>query len=228
MDALWPARITCRRGKPSTRAPTKLGKMDSVRYSRALLCPQGGATVCVSPDDTHRDRPSATRHGSPLSCDARSIGKAGAMLLQPVRISRPDLRQEVHAVVDLVMEADHARALPLTELVRMLGVQVAPGFRRQLAERGNLILDEDRFINDGPSIRRKVRLVGIELQLEIAPELSGVLVRNDDRVQLRFASGSSVRFSKLMLRLELKSLHMDRDGIRVDFGRRGQVFVDVS
>ncbi len=149
------------------------------------------------------------------------------MLLQPVRIARPDLREEVHAVLELVLDQDDPRSLPLTELVRMLGVQLAPGFRSQLADRGDLVLGDDRFSNEGPVIRRRVRLVGIELDLNIPATLAGVLVRGEDLVRLRFHAGSSVRFSKLLVKLELKTLSISRDGIRVDFGGRGRVFVDV-
>jgi hypothetical protein len=149
------------------------------------------------------------------------------MLLQPVRIARPDLQEEVHAVREMILDASDPRALPLTELVRMLGVRLAPGFRAQLAARGDLHLGDDRFENQGPAIHRKVRLVGIELDLNIPPSLAGVLVREPERVRLRFHSGSSVRFSKLMVRMELRSLSIDEEGIRVDFGKRGRVFIDV-
>jgi hypothetical protein len=148
------------------------------------------------------------------------------MLPLPVRIHRPDLQGEVQAVLHQ-LRAPAGQRLPLAELVRLLGIRVAPAFQAQLAARGDLHLDEQQFRNEGPAIQRRVRLVGVDLDLQIPPSLHGQLDRPSAGVGLRFDPGASVRLGRLLMRLELRALHLDADGIRVDFGSRAEVHVDV-
>lgn len=150
------------------------------------------------------------------------------MLLQPVRISRPDLRDEVRALIDLVCHRPDGGTVPLTELVRILGISIAPAFHERLASRGDLVLQPDRFHNAGPSIRRRVRLVGFEVTLDIAAQLSGRLVRFPDSFQLAFDPDHTVAVSKFLFNVQLRHLDLNPDRIFVDFAGAQDVFIDIA
>ena len=149
------------------------------------------------------------------------------MLLSPVRVSRPELRGEVLELVDRVQGNPDAAAFPVVELVRLLGIQVAPAFHEQLAKRGDIHFDHDRFRNDGTSIRRRVRLGGVEMNLQVASQLQGALERGPDCIRLTFDKGHSVQLSKLVLRARLHSLAVHRDHIDVDLRGGGGLRIDL-
>ncbi len=148
-----------------------------------------------------------------------------AMLRRPVRISRPDLAPEVRNLVDLVCAEPDGRLIPLTELVRILGITIAPDFHRCLSTRGDLMLHRDAFENSGPAIRRRVKLVGFEVNLTIAPELRGRLVRFADSFQLEFEPDRSVAVSKFLFNVELRRLDLNHERIFVDFAGAQDVFI---
>jgi hypothetical protein len=150
------------------------------------------------------------------------------MLRRPVRISRPDLGDEVRKLVDLVCAEPDGRHIPLTELVRILGITIAPEFRQRLSTRGDLVLHPDSFENVGPAIRRRVRLVGFEVNLDIAPHLRGRLVRFPDSFQLAFQPDHSVAVSKFLFNVELRNLDLNHERIFVDFAGAQDVFIDLG
>ncbi len=150
------------------------------------------------------------------------------MLLQPVRISRPDLREEVGELIDLVCHRPDGGRVPLTELVRILGISIAPAFHARLAARGDLVLQPDRFHNQGPAVRRRVRLVGFEVNLDIAPQLSGRLTRFPDSFQLAFDADHTVAVSKFLFNVQLRHLDLNPDRIFVDFAGAQDVFIDLG
>ena len=139
------------------------------------------------------------------------------MRLQPLKISRPDLREEVGKLVRRVCAHGPGQRLPLEELLRVLGVRVAPAFHTQLLSRGDLILHEDRFENDGPPIERKVRLLGFDVNLDIGAHLRGQIHREEGSFSLRFTSGASVTATKLFFRIELRTIQLHPDHIAVHF-----------
>lgn len=150
------------------------------------------------------------------------------MLLQPVRISRPDLRDEVRSLVQLVCHNPDGQRVPLTELVRILGITIAPAFRDRLAARGELVLHPDRFENEGPPIRQRVTLVGFGVTLDIAPHLRGRLVRFTDSFQFAFEPESSVSVSKFLFNVELRHLDLNHDRIFIDFAGAQDVFIELG
>ena len=138
------------------------------------------------------------------------------MLISPVRVSRPELRENVADLVRRVQENPETASFPMVELVRLLGIQVAPEFHDQLTARGDIRFHEDRFQNEGEAIRRRVRLGGVEMNLVVAADLQGDLIRSEGAVRLTFDAGHSVRLSKLLIRARLHSLGVFHDHIDVD------------
>ena len=149
------------------------------------------------------------------------------MLLEPVRIRRPDLRDEVRDLIAMVCADGPHQEIPLTELVRILGISIAPDFQDQLAERGDLRLLPDRFENEGPEILRKVRLLGFDVKLVIPPRLSGQLRRQDGGFALDFRPGQSVAIRKLLFHVQLRQLELSEERIFVDFTGAQDVFIDL-
>ena len=147
------------------------------------------------------------------------------MLLEPVRLSRPDLQDEVRGLVQMVCGGDTDQQVPLPELVRILGITLAPGFHQQLADRGDLALRGESFENRGPDIRRKVRLVGFDVSLQIPPLLQGRLTRFADSFQLAFEPDHTVLISKFLFRVQLRRLDVNRERIFVDFAGAQDVFI---
>jgi hypothetical protein len=150
------------------------------------------------------------------------------MLLEPVRIKRPDLRAEVRDLVELVADCGAGHEIPLTELVRILGITIAADFHQQLADRGDLRLQESRFVNRGPVIKRKVRLVGFDVTLRIPERLTGRLTRFHDSFQLAFEPDHSVAISKFLFSVQLRHLDLNRERIFVDFAGAQDVFIDLA
>ena len=138
------------------------------------------------------------------------------MLISPVRVSRPELRAKVLELVRRVREQPDCASFPMVGLVQLLGIQVAPEFHEQLEARGDIRFDRERFENTGEAIRRRVRLGGVEMNLAVAADLRGDLVRGEDSVRLTFEPGHSVRLSKLLIRARLHSLGVFQDHIDVD------------
>ena len=150
------------------------------------------------------------------------------MFRRPVRISRPDLGTEVRNLVDLVCAEPEGRRLPLTELVRILGITIAPEFHRLLSDRGDLFLHPDRFENEGPIIQRRVRLVGFDVNLEMASRLRGRLERRQQSFRLVFEPGHSVVVSKFLFQVQLRNLDLDHETIFVDFAGAQDVIIDLG
>lgn len=149
------------------------------------------------------------------------------MLLEPVRLSRPDLQGEVEDLVRMVCGGDPHQEIPLPELVRILGITLAPAFQQQLADRGDLALRDGAFENRGPDIRRKVRLVGFDVTLRIPPLLGGRLTRFSDSFQLAFEPDHTVLISKFLFRVQLRRLDVNRERIFVDFAGAQDVFISL-
>jgi len=150
------------------------------------------------------------------------------MFRRPVRISRPDLGTEVRTLVGLVCAEPAGQRLPLTELVRILGISIAPAFHQRLSDRGDLVLGPDRFENSGPPIERRVRLVGFEVHLDIAARLTGRLTRCPDSFQLAFEPGRSVAVSKFLFNVQLRHLDLNHERILVDFAGAQDVVIDLG
>lgn len=149
------------------------------------------------------------------------------MLLEPVRLKRPDLRDEVSDLVQMVCAGAAHKEIPLTELVRILGITIADDFHSQLANRGDLALTASSFHNQGPDIRRKVRLLGFDVALQIPPRLTGRLTRFSDSFQLAFEPDHSVLISKFLFRVQLRHLDLNRERIFVDFAGAQDVFIEL-
>jgi len=149
------------------------------------------------------------------------------MLLSPVRVARPELRDQVLELVEHVQSAPESALFPVVELVRLLGIQVAPAFHAQLTARGDIHFRQDRFRNAGDAIKRRVRLGGVEMNLLVAAELRGALLRTDDYIRLTFEKGHSVQLSKLVLRARLHSLAVHTDHIDVDLRGGGGLRIDL-
>ena len=149
------------------------------------------------------------------------------MFFEPVRIRRPDLRREVSALITL-LQSPAGSGVPLTELVRVMGISISAGFQGQIAARGALHLSHERFHNDGPAIRRPVRLLGTEVQLHIAESLSGSLERRPEGPRLRFEPHNSVSISKLLFRTWLRQLDLSEEQVRVDFAGAQDLLIDLK
>ena len=134
-----------------------------------------------------------------------------------MNISRPDLRDQVGLLVQRVCETEPTQRLSVEELIRILGVRVAPVFHGQLAARGDLLLHADRFENVGPAITRKVRLLGFDVQLDIGDHLGGHISRGPAGFTLRFHRGASVTAHKLFFRVELRQVDIQTDHIKICF-----------
>jgi hypothetical protein len=150
------------------------------------------------------------------------------MFREPLRISRPALKNEVRALVDLVCHRPEGHTLPLEEIVRMLGIRLAPRLQEELRSRGDLHFAADHFRNQGPPIERKVRLMGFDLQLHIAPELRGTLQRFSHSFQLGFEPDHSVSGSKFLFQFELRRMDLSYDRIFVNFAGAQDVFIDLG
>ena len=150
------------------------------------------------------------------------------MFRKPIRIQRPDLRDEVHELVDQVAVTRVAEKMPVEELLRVLGLRVAPDFHDQLVSRGDLFLGEETFHNSGEEIRRQVTLLGIGVNLYIPPVLSGSIARFSNSFQLVFREDYSVTASKLLFALELRHLDVSRERIFADFHGASDLYIDLS
>ncbi len=149
------------------------------------------------------------------------------MFFEPVRIRRPDLRSEVSDLIGL-LQSPAGTGLPLTELVRVMGISISAGFQGQIAARGPLQLSHERFLNEGPAIRRPVRLLGTEVQLLISPTLSGSFERRASGPRLRFDPENSVSISKLLFRTYLRQLDLGTELVRVDFSGAQDLLIDLT
>jgi hypothetical protein len=149
------------------------------------------------------------------------------MLLSTVRVARPELRDSVLELVQHLQNAPESALFPVVALVRLLGIQVAPDFQTQLTERGEIHFTQDQFRNSGELIKRRVRLGGVEMNLEVAAELCGVLHRADNTIRLTFDKGHSVKLSKLVLKARLHSLAVHSDHIDVDLRGGGGLRIDL-
>ena len=149
------------------------------------------------------------------------------MFFEPVRIRRPDLRAEVSDLIQL-LQSPAGSWLPLTELVRVMGISISAGFQGQIAARGPLQLSHERFLNEGPAIRRPVRLLGTEVQLVISPTLSGSLERRPAGPCLRFDPDHSVSISKMLFRTWLRQLDLSTELVRVDFSGAQDLLIELT
>lgn len=113
--------------------------------------------------------------------------------------------------------------LPVGDLLRMLGVNLAPELREQLDERGDLCFGETGFDNAGPEIRREVRMMGISATMEIASPLRGNVARQADRFVLQFEPGGSISVGRFVFDLELEALAVDPDCVTASFRRGPEV-----
>lgn len=135
------------------------------------------------------------------------------MLLSPVRVARPELRDDVQRLIAELHNSPEVAELEIVELVRLLGVQVAPAFHEQLEARGAIRLGTHQFENVGAPIRRRVRLGGIEMALSVGARLAGTVSRTSDGLRLEFEREHTVSLSKLMLKARLCSLGVHTDHI---------------
>ena len=90
------------------------------------------------------------------------------MLLDAIRIRRPERRPEILRLIELVSQEPMDEApqiLAVEELVSMLGVKVSEELGEQLAARGDLVFETRRFHNSGPRISRQSRLFGFGVGL---------------------------------------------------------------
>ena len=149
------------------------------------------------------------------------------MFRKPIRIQRPDLRADVHELIEQIAVKRTAESLPVEELLRVLGLRVAPEFHEQLVSRGDLHLGSESFFNEGEEIRRQVTLLGIGVNLLIAPVLSGEILRFGSSFQLVFREDHSVSASKLLFALELRHLDVNRERIFADFQGASDLYIDL-
>ena len=149
------------------------------------------------------------------------------MFFEPLRIRRPDLRAEVRDLIT-VLGSPAGSGVPLTELVRTMGISVSAGFHDQIAARGLLHLSHERFSNVGPPIRRAVRLLGTEVQLVLPATLQGSLSRRPEGPRLVFEADHSVTITKLLFRTHLRQLDLQLDQVRVDFSGAQDLLIDLS
>ena len=115
--------------------------------------------------------------------------------------------------------------MPVEELLRVLGLKVASDFHDQLVSRGHLHLGEDSFWNEGDEIRRAVTMMGISVNLVIAPTLQGRIVRFRNSFQLAFREDHSVSANKLLFAMELRHLDVSRERIFADFQGAQDLFI---
>jgi len=150
------------------------------------------------------------------------------MLLTPLRVARPELRNEVVELVERLHGSADGVTFPVVELVRLLGITVAPAFHAELEARGQIHFDHQHFRNEGTAIRRRVRLGGVEMNLEVAPHLRGDVERSSSGgMRLIFERAGTVRLSKLVLRARLHALHLHNDHIDVELRGGGGLRIDL-
>jgi len=149
------------------------------------------------------------------------------MLLTPLRVARPELRNEVVELVERLHASADGVTFPVVELVRLLGITVAPAFHAELEARGQIHFDHQHFSNEGAAIRRRVRLGGVEMNLEVASRLRGDVERSTGGMRLVFARGGTVRLSKLVLRAHLHALRLHNDHIDVELRGGGGLRIDL-
>ena len=150
------------------------------------------------------------------------------MLLTPLRVARPELRTEVVELVERLQGSADGATLPMVELVRLLGITVAPAFHAELVARGEIHFDRAHFRNTGEAIRRRVRVGGVEMQLEVAAHLQGDVEHSSTGgMRLVFERSSTVRLSKLLLRARLHALHLHCDHIDVELRGGGGLRIDL-
>ena len=153
------------------------------------------------------------------------------MLLDAIRIRRPELRPEILQLIELIsheQQAGEPQILPVEELVMMLGVKVSDELREQLAARGDLVFEERRFRNSGPLISRQSRLFGFGVEMEISDRLEGAIRRFPGSFQLFFAEGRSFSFRKFLFQIELRHLDISSERIYIDFAGGQDVFIELS
>ncbi len=148
----------------------------------------------------------------------------------PVEIRRPELRGDVCTLIGVVCHGHVGGELllPVGQLVRMFGINVASELREQLDDRGDLHFTGEQFVNEGPVIRREIKLRGMPLDLEIASPLRGQLDRSYDRFTLHFAPGASFRVGRLVFEAELASLAVTADRVVLDFRPGLQLRVELT
>lgn len=153
------------------------------------------------------------------------------MLLDAIRIKRPELRHEILQLIALIAHSDpdkQPQILSVEELVRMLGVRVSDELHEKLVARGDLIFEERRFRNEGPAIVRDSRLFGFSVEMEICDRLEGAIRRFPDSFQLFFREGNSLSFRKFLFQIELRRLDVSPDRIYIDFAGAQDVFIELS
>jgi len=138
------------------------------------------------------------------------------MFLKAIQLRRPELRDEVHALIARVHNEHPGVQLPLGEMVRLMGLRVAPEFQTQLNSRGLMLLGEDVFLNEGPEIRRPVVIKGLEAQLHMPIRLAGELERYAGAVQLSFLPEASIGLSRFPFQITLRHLDINHERIRVE------------
>jgi len=150
--------------------------------------------------------------------------------LGPLEVRRPQLRPEVCKLIGMVCHghADGQLLLPVGQLVRMLGVRVTPEFQAQIDDRGDLHFAGEQFDNQGPAIRREVRLRGVPADLEIASLLSGTIERGFDNFTLHFTPGQSFRVGRLIFEAELATLAVNADRLVLELRPAGLVRVELT
>ena len=150
--------------------------------------------------------------------------------LAPIEVRRPELRADVCTLIGMVCHGhvDGQLLLPVRQLVKMFGVNVSPEFQAQLDERGDLRFLGDQFINEGPVIRREVRLRGMPADLEIASPLSGTVERGFDHFVLSFNPGASFRVGRFIFEAELARLSIDAERVVLELRPAGSVRVELT
>jgi hypothetical protein len=138
------------------------------------------------------------------------------------------MRGEVCALIGMVCYGGPELRLPVSQLVDMLGITVALEFQQALSDRGDIRVSGERFDNHGPVIRREVRLMGVGAALEVAELLCGGVERQADRFIMRFDRGSSFKLSRFVFDVELASLEVAADLIRVRFTQGPEVRIHLS
>lgn len=149
------------------------------------------------------------------------------MFLRPLRIHRPQLEEDVARLIALICSDDNRQAIPLIEIMRILGVGLSDAFAAEIEARGDIVLGESQFENTGPEIAREVRLRGVPLNLHIAPRLHGGIMRFQSSFQLSWEPERSVSLSQLFLQVELRHLDISGERIFIDFAGAADVFIDL-
>lgn len=150
--------------------------------------------------------------------------------LGPLEVRRPQLRPEVCKLIGMVCHGhvDGQLMLPVGQLVRMFGVNVTAELQALIEERGDLHFSGEQFSNQGPTIRREVRLRGMPADLEIASLLSGTIERGFDHFTLTFTPGQSFRVGRFIFEAELAKLAVNADRVVLELRPAGLVKVELT